>query len=283
VSNAVKFTNKGEIEFAAALGGFDKASNKVEVRFSLRDTGVGIQPEDLGRIFLPFIQADSTLSRVHGGTGLGLTIVKQLIELMDGYIEVESTPRIGTTFVWNVWLSRDTERIEKDVKEHKEGMKRSNGPLKGSRSANGNSSNENNGFPTPIKVLVVEDNEFNREIIKKMLRSLKFRVKTANDGFAAVEMIKRTRFDVILMDFQMPRMDGLETSRLIRKMGIVTPIIGLTANADESSRKGATSAGMSTVLTKPMRLNDLKFTILEVQRRYVEDHLEEPVEEPVQA
>ena len=208
------------------------------MRFEVQDTGPGLSPEQLERLYQPFEQVDGSAARRHGGTGLGLALNKRLIELMRGSIGVDSEPGRGCTFWFVVPLQRG------------------HGPMPEA------------GQPVPAagaderlrqlhrgaRVLLAEDNEINVEVVQELLHAVGLDVVVAGNGRAAVEAAHQGRFDLILMDMQMPEMDGLEATRRIRQLQAhaTTPILALTANAFTDDRQACLGAGMDTMLTKPV-------------------------------
>ncbi len=233
LSNAVKFTHEGEIVLSVdcrTVGG------KPELELSVSDTGIGIAPENLTKLFKPFTQADSTTTRRYGGTGLGLAICARLVERMGGTLKVSSTPGVGTTFRFSVPCEEVTQ-------------------------ANlANAHHDELVVGRQVRVLLAEDNVVNQAIARRLLSSMGCEVVLAEDGFQAVEHARRGPFDLILMDVQMPELDGLEATRLIRKLpGIHQPrIVAVTANAFETDRSACIDAGMDDFIAKPLRLVSLR-------------------------
>ena len=230
ISNAVKFTNEGEIVLTASV---DRTSEATPfLRLGVTDTGCGMSEETAIRIFQPFQQADRSTARRFGGTGLGLSIGRSLAELMGGDLEVQSMEGAGSTFTLFLPL------IEEDVPEESHGQ----GDI--SRTAG-----------RTLQILVAEDHPANRRILGALLKPLNCEVIIARNGKEAVELFDIDTFDVILMDMQMPEMDGLEATRLIRTMGDAgakTPIIALTANASTEDRALCQAAGMDDFISKPI-------------------------------
>ena len=237
-SNAVKFTEKGSIRFSVM-----EVSNNGEsalLRFEVEDTGIGINREVIDRIFLAFEQADSSTTRRYGGTGLGLAICKRLAKLMGGEIGAESTLGLGSKF----WFTARLELAsEFDSNEGSESTPLYTADLaqvdfKGAR------------------ILLVEDNSTNQEITKDVLEKAGFYVDISDNGLDALVRVKSISYDLILMDTQMPEMDGIECSREIRKIPgyLEVPIIALTANAYERNRLNCLSAGMNDFIAKPVKV-----------------------------
>jgi signal transduction histidine kinase/CheY-like chemotaxis protein len=235
--NAIKFTDKGAITIY--LGYEDQL-----VVLNVKDTGVGIPPESLEEIFQPFTQVDSSADRRFGGSGLGLSIVKRLVELVGGEIDIQSELGVGTEFKILLPMQPITEQEFLASTE-----------LASQRSLL-------NDFPAQgATVLVTDDNAVNRQVASQLLIKLGHNVLEAKDGSEAVETIKKGNIDLVLMDVQMPVMDGISATKKIRKMkGLLgqTPIIGLTANAMAGDENEMRSAGMNGYLAKPVRLEQLK-------------------------
>ncbi|WP_448190737.1 PAS domain S-box protein [Azospirillum sp. sgz301742] len=225
VSNAVKFTERGGITLTVEpAGGMD-------VRFAVTDTGIGVPEAVQPDLFTEFFQADSSISRRFGGTGLGLAICKRIVTLMNGRIGVESRPGTGSVFWFTVPLETAAEPGEADAPEPVAVRLR------------------------PLRVLLAEDNPVNRKVAVALLTRQGHAVMVANDGAEALEHVRLGRFDVVLMDMQMPRMDGLEAARRIRAMpGLrgTIPIIALTANALAGDAERCLAVGMNDHVPKPI-------------------------------
>lgn len=235
VGNALKFTDEGEVTIRLDLEQTD--AGKSRVTLSVRDTGVGIAEERLGSIFESFTQADGSTTRKYGGTGLGLTICRRLVELMEGNITVESQLGVGSTFTAKFEL----------------------GTAEGARMAA--DSSEEHG-PSAVRVLLVEDHAINRKLAGAQLQRLGCEFRAVEDGQQAVDLVFQEPFDLVFMDLQMPVLDGLEATRIIREReaetGTHLPIIALTANALPQDRKRCLDAGMDDYLAKPFVLRDLQ-------------------------
>jgi PAS domain S-box-containing protein len=225
--NAVKFTQNGSISIAGELLGIE--GDEMTCRFSVSDTGIGIRPEDTARLFNAFEQLDSSTTRRFGGTGLGLAIARHLAELMGGEVGVESTPGVGSRF----WITARLGVARDEAAPVPESVQQ--GQLKG-------------------RVLVVEDERINRDIAVELLTSVGLEVVTAENGLLAVDRYKQSNFDLILMDIQMPELNGLDATRQIRALenGASVPIIALTANAFDADRENCLEAGMTDFLAKPV-------------------------------
>ncbi|MFZ9363383.1 MAG: response regulator [Arenimonas sp.] len=235
VGNAVKFTEKGEV---AVIGRKQNDfGDDLLLKFTVKDTGIGLTPEQRGHLFESFQQADTSTTRKFGGTGLGLAISKKLVELMGGEIGVESEPGKGSSFWFTVRVGKTTSRKRLLLPDP---------DLRGRR------------------MLVVDDNEYARTIISDMMLSMSFKVEQASSGQAAIEAVraaaqKSVPFDVVFMDWQMPEIDGIETARRIRALGLpVTPKLCLvTAFGREEVHLASDSAGIDEVLIKPVAASTL--------------------------
>lgn len=240
ISNAVKFTHSGKINVRCSP---EKRTRKdCIVKIQVTDTGVGVPSDKLDTIFESFSQADASVTRKYGGSGLGLTIVKQLVELQNGSIEVQSAEHKGSSFIVRIPY----------VFARSEGLKPA--ATAATRwSAMEEPSKE-------MKVLLVEDNDINRLYAKSILHQWKCAVDTAENGLVAIEKIKYANYDAVLMDVQMPVMDGYEATRAIRLMDppmCDTPIVALTANATTADIEKCLAAGMNDYLPKPFTPDDL--------------------------
>ena len=246
INNAVKFTDRGEIRVAVEL--MERTPESVGLRFSVEDNGIGIEPEQMPRLFLPFSQADSSTTRRYGGTGLGLAICKRLVELMGGDIGVESRPGEGSRFHFT---ARFLPALE---------------PVEGVVAATATSGEDAEPL-TDRPVLLAEDNPINREIAVELLTRLGLRVEVAENGVEALERLRRGHFALALMDVQMPKMDGLEATRRIREDETLSdlPVVAMTAHAMAGDQARCLGAGMNDYLTKPVTEERL----LEVLRRWL--------------
>lgn len=237
IGNAIKFTETGSVTVRVQ----GKASaNSHMLQVEVADTGIGIPPDKLDRVFEQFEQADAATTRRFGGTGLGLTISRLLIEAMGGEISVISTPGQGSCF----GFSLPTERA--NVVEVQ--------PQGGATLADSRTADSLKGK----RILVAEDNKVNRLLIRKFLQDLPLLLEFAHDGHQAVDMVRKSRPDLVFMDMSMPGMNGLEATRHIREFEMCQPaIVALTANAMDSDRAACLDAGMNDFLAKPVRRADL--------------------------
>jgi PAS domain S-box-containing protein len=238
VGNALKFTQKGGVTVAVSHGPAD--GRMARFRFEVRDTGIGIPKEKQAELFEAFAQADRSTARRYGGSGLGLAICKRLVGAMGGQIGVESVPGVGSLFWFEVPLELGDAMVAAE--------RTAAAPV---------------AVP-PLRVLVAEDVEINRDLLRDQLGRHGHELAFAQNGAEAVELAAEGRFDLVLMDVQMPVMDGIEAARWIRRLpppaGAV-PIAALTANVMEAERERCLAAGMSRVLTKPVAWPELFATM----------------------
>jgi CheY-like chemotaxis protein len=248
LSNAIKFTQRGSVSISVSG---QANAGRVQLRFAVTDTGIGISEAAQQQIFDPFAQAASDTSRLFGGTGLGLAIVRRLVSLMGGSIDLRSEPGQGSTFAFTV--SMQPMQVPHPVPAH-----------------------EKTGAHLRIDyaphVLLAEDNEVNREVFSEMLEHIGCRVTAVADGAMAVAATASASFDAILMDCQMPVMDGHAATRRVRTLERDTTqkrsfIVALTADATPENRQRCLDAGMDTVVTKPISQSALRDLIVSAVRR----------------
>lgn len=235
LSNAVKFTHKGRVTLR--LRQFHR-DNILHLRFEVEDTGIGIDPAGLAKLFQPFTQVDASISRKYGGTGLGLTICKQIVEKLGGELGVRSEPGQGSLF----WMEVPAEATEVET--------------------DAVSAAPNADLHVPLargNILLVEDNVVNQQVATRFLDRLGQTVTIANNGIEAVAIARAKPFDIILMDMQMPEMDGIEATRRIRAEVVnPAPIIAMTANASDEDRRRCLEVGMIGFESKPITLKRLQ-------------------------
>ncbi len=248
VGNAIKFTDSGVIDVRVRLEDSATAGNRVLLRFDVQDTGIGIAPEDIDHIFESFTQADGSFTRRYGGTGLGLAICKRLVQMMRGDITVESAPGMGSTFSFTAAFEpMPEESSPQDTPDTAHTRPRDSiaqPPLQKTR------------------VLLVDDSQINRLVGERMLRNLGCRVRLAENGEEALEMLGSEPFDIVFMDIQMPGVDGLEALRRLRSgapdsMNRNTPVIAMTAHAMQGDRERLLDAGMNDYIAKPFSQESL--------------------------
>jgi len=233
ISNAVKFTSAGGVEVSAGVA--SNSDSGTRLRIQVRDTGIGIPASQLATIFESFRQLETGLARGHSGLGLGLAVVQKLASLLQGSVSVSSELGKGSTFTLDLPL-----RLAPEAGPRKVELKKVRG-----------------------RVLVVDDNAMAQTVASHALRRQAFEVQCAGDGLNAVDAASKSQFDVILMDLQMPGLDGFETVERIRKLpGYgATPIIAVTANCSSDYRDRCASCGMQDFLAKPVRTRDLVQTV----------------------
>jgi CheY-like chemotaxis protein len=249
LSNAIKFTDQGEINVSVQV--VERAKRGLVLRFAVQDTGIGLSREQIALVFEAFQQGDSSTTRRYGGTGLGLAISKSLVALMDGKVGVESELGRGSTF----WF---TARV---------GVGEAQTALPHPHSLQPPAATLLRG----ARVLLVEDNEFNQEVAKTILADAGIVVEIAGDGAQALRMARERHYDLVLMDMQMPVMDGLTATREIRlfKTNDRLPIVAMTANVMQEERQSCLAAGMDDFVAKPIDPDQL----LAVLQRWIEPEL----------
>jgi len=241
LSNALKFTSRGRVEISVKE--LNRAAGQTELKFSVSDTGIGIDPGKLDKIFERFTQAEESTTRKYGGTGLGLNIVKSLVEMHGGKIQVQSTPGEGSEFNFTVSYAIAA--------------------TPASASDNPSEPRQNSAVLQGIKVLLVEDNEYNQILARTWLERNGAIIETASDGLKGLEALEKNTIDVVLMDIEMPGMNGLEATEKIRQQLMLDiPIFGCSAHALESEKIRCLEAGMTGYISKPYTEQDLISAIL---------------------
>jgi CheY-like chemotaxis protein/two-component sensor histidine kinase len=263
ITNAIKFTGNGRVHFSARVVNIE--SKKVFIQFKVEDSGIGILEKDQAKIFEPYRQASSDTTRKYGGTGLGLPIVKQLVEQQGGEIKVTSHPGEGSTFYFTIPF-KTSEKIKSD--KH---VSTFPSPLSKPESAI-----EKNG----INILLVDDNFINRLLVIHLLENKGYSVIEAENGYQAIDKLKDEDIDLILMDISMPDLDGMEATRIIRKMDEAylrnIPIIAMTAHAFQEQIQKALDSGMNDYLSKPFKPEELYQKILNlINPKVVSEELRE--------
>ncbi|MBC6612108.1 response regulator [Hymenobacter sp. BT507] len=256
--NAIKFTERGEVVVACEVVATPLAATEVAILFRVTDTGVGIEPEFLARIFQEFSQEDASVTRKFGGTGLGLSICRNLVKLMGGDVQVSSQKNQGTVVEFTLCLpiGATTDLLPQTILPEDSAIR------------------QNLRFK---HVLLVEDNRFNRQIARTFLQQAQVQVTEAENGEQAVEMAQAQPFDLILMDIQMPVLDGYgATAALRQQLQITTPIIALTANAIKGEREKCLAAGMNGYLAKPFQ----ETALLQVVSEWMAPHHAAPIPVP---
>lgn len=261
IGNAIKFTEKGEVLVKTKLKSLNMTKKEVELLFEIHDTGIGISAEKVGLLFHDFTQGDLSFTRKYGGSGLGLAISKKLIELMNGNIWVESEVGKGSTFYFTAkFLTAAPKQIEKRPSDEK------NATIPASKALKENSTQEGQAK----RILLVDDSDDNRQLIELYLKKLPYTIDIAQNGEVAVDKFKTNKYDIVLMDIQMPVMDGYMATKIIRKWEsdkqlIPTPIIALTAHAFKEDEQKSLDAGCTGHLSKPIH----KTTLIEALDKYI--------------
>ncbi|NJN45812.1 MAG: response regulator [Candidatus Competibacteraceae bacterium] len=243
VGNAIKFTKVGKIVIVINAAAFNPQTRTQSIEFAVEDSGIGIPEERLDRLFQPFSQIDSSITRHYGGTGLGLAISQRLCEMMGGRISVTSVVGKGSRFSFTLRISiadpliPPSREVGQDVQ-----------PSWDSAFAQ----------QYPLRILIAEDNPINQQVIQMMLQRLGYSPDMVSDGQETIDACQRRSYDMVLMDVQMPNMDGLNATRHLRADSERQPwIIGLSANAFERDRAVALAAGMNDYLAKPLSIEQL--------------------------
>jgi PAS domain S-box-containing protein len=257
LGNALKFTDHGEIGVHAEL--LNEATNVVQIRFTVHDTGIGMPPDQQSRLFESFTQGDGSSTRRHGGTGLGLAISKQLVELLGGEIGVASEPGQGSRFWFTASFgkgaSTEIPAPNPAMVQNPSTRTMVKGPI-----APPARPQKPVVVASHLRVLLAEDNEINQRITLRLLEKLGVPADAVVNGREAVQALEKRKYDLVLMDCQMPDMDGFEATAIVRsrEVGTHTPICALTANAMEGDRERCLAAGMDDYISKPVGLEKLQ-------------------------
>ncbi len=261
VGNAIKFTPQGLVQIVVN-GEFKEITNKYELKFAIADTGIGIEKEQINKLFQAFSQADTSITRKYGGTGLGLAICKRLVELMGGTIWIESLGNIGGDPPEN-WTSGGLAEDQGSIFHFAiavsvpktENIKQS----QDSSSLNSDLIDPELATKFPLRILLVEDNPINQMVVRLMLQRLGYEIDVAENGFDAVQAAQEKPYDLILMDLQMPKMDGLAATKLIRSrpLNSQTRIVAMTADVMPEDRQACFDAGMNDYISKPVFMPEI--------------------------
>jgi signal transduction histidine kinase/CHASE3 domain sensor protein/ActR/RegA family two-component response regulator len=250
LNNAVKFTETGTVALSVTASP-PQDDGAIEVRFSVRDTGIGLSREQLGRLFQSFSQADTSISRRYGGTGLGLAISKRLAEAMGGTMWAESEgPGHGSTFHIAIWTREAVEAVE---------------PAAGGVRPGSLDLDPDQATRHPLRILLVEDNAVNQKLALRLLGQMGYQADLAANGLEAIDAVERQPYDLVLMDVQMPEMDGLEATRhIVDRIPLERRpwIVAMTANAMDGDREKCLEAGMNGYISKPIRVEELVGAVL---------------------
>jgi CheY-like chemotaxis protein len=245
LDNAVKFTDRGEVLVSVSS---KQSGDRKEIHFAVKDTGIGISQDQMHKLFQPFSQVDSSDTTRYGGAGLGLAASRKLVEIMGGRIWIESKIGLGSTFHFTI-LAQEVAR-KPDMAENP-GLNDEvfSGPLHS------------------LRILLAEDSEVNQLVMLKMLKRLGYRADLATDGIEALQALERQPYDLVLMDVKMPEMDGLEASRIIRRLWPEGPkIVAITAYALEGDRERCFEAGMDGYISKPVDILELAGVLKKMDR-----------------
>jgi CheY-like chemotaxis protein len=250
IGNALKFTAQGEVEISIFLE--TGPAGESLLGFNVRDTGAGIPADRIDRLFKPFSQADSSTTRKYGGTGLGLAICRSLAKLLGGTVEVSQSSPAGTTFHFSIACIPCDMLPEVLLSDLTPGTRATRPPMSALQSGS------SNGVQLPLRIIVAEDNAVNQKLLHQLLKRLKFEAEFVSNGIECLELLRDGPYDIILMDCQMPEMDGYETSQRVRtgeggEINKGIGIIALTAHAMAGDREKCLAAGMDDYLTKPIQ------------------------------
>ena len=250
LSNAVKFTEHGSIILSVQT--LETTERHVELLFKVKDTGIGIPQNKLNNLFKEFTQVDSSHSRKFGGTGLGLAIVKRLVKMLHGKVTVESEVGVGTTFSFSIRAKLAGKVSAKEQME--------NPDVKMVESTE-----EYIAEDYPLQILLAEDNAINRKLSMLFMERMGYIPDVATDGLEVIKKVKEKKYDLILLDIAMPKMDGYQVVEIINNLDEEQRplIIGVSANAFKGDIERALAAGMTAYLVKPIKFNDLREKLIE--------------------
>jgi signal transduction histidine kinase/AmiR/NasT family two-component response regulator len=259
VDNAIKFTNVGSVLLHVRPDGEIDSGGCQRIILSVTDTGIGMTNEQVDKLFKPFTQADTSLTRRYGGTGIGLALAQRLLDLMGGYLTVESEPEVGTIFLCYLTLLVHRTTILHDESTY----------IRTAELAR----------HIPVQILVVEDNPINQKLLIRVLEKMGYAPVLATNGEEAVQIAEQQDFDVVYMDIAMPVMDGLRATQLIRELQRYQQqpphIVAVTANAQPEDRRRCLDAGMDDYITKPIRFETIRRTLFEAHHRHNPNKTEE--------
>jgi len=253
IGNALKFTTKGGVE--VNVKSERRKKGYIELTFTVKDTGIGMTPSQIEKIFQPFVQADNSTTREYGGTGLGLVLSRRLADALGGNVTIsEYEEGHGCTFTLNIWSALPEDSFQRDNYKAVESIKRRGESMRSNRLST-------------LKILLADDSTDNQFLVSRVLRKHGASVEIASDGEEAIHKALDSEFDLVLMDIQMPRVNGYDATRALRRNGFVKPVIALTAHAMIEERARTRDAGCSGHLTKPINQSELIETIEQLVRR----------------
>jgi len=248
IGNSLKFTHEGGVNLAIETVYSNPANNEVELRFIIKDSGIGIPEHDLSNLFEPFYQVDDSSTRKYAGSGLGLTICQQIIDSLRGKIVVSSEVGSGSIFQFNIFQQLPDPNNLLSQLDSKENIDE----------AIDKQFLEYEQMEVTADILVAEDNVVNQIVLRKMLEAKNHRVTIVSNGFEAIEQLQQKKFDIILLDGHMPELDGYSAARKMRQeMNIKTPIIAVTAGVTETDKNKCIASGMDEILSKPIMTKPL--------------------------
>ncbi len=257
--NAMKFTREGSILIEVSL--VRAKEDKIVLRFSVKDTGIGIAADRMNTLFTPFTQADGSTTRKYGGTGLGLAISKQLVRMMNGRIGAESQVGLGSTFWFTAQFDLPAKQADDQMlAKDRECSAESVGFGRGAEALHSSENGSVSFLPEDARILLVEDNAVNQKVAVAMIKKLGGQIDVAVDGREAIAALEKGSYDLVLMDCQMPEMDGFEATRVIRQKGETgarIPIIAMSASAMQADREKCLLAGMDDFIAKPVLPEEL--------------------------